>query len=127
MPKLSTPSSTLSNGPSAHSNVTSACVQLHLRVQQLLNTTPKSVLSSVLSLSSVQSIIDSFNGMREVLEAIAEAVNSLPSVYAVEFPRLHMAVSCEPVSPTNDADIQACTDHWGWGLHVPCPLQSCLW
>ena len=32
VPKLSTPTSTPSNGPSAHSNVTSACVQLHLTV-----------------------------------------------------------------------------------------------
>ena len=39
--------------------------------------------------------------MREALEALAEAVNSLPPVYAVDFPRLHTAVSivnqCHPL------------------------------
>ena len=57
--------------------------------------------------------------MHDALEAIAEAVNSLPAVYAADFSTLPTAVSvanqCHPL-------IQACVDHWGWGLHVPCPL-----
>jgi hypothetical protein len=77
-----------------HSNITGACVQLQQAVQQLLdNTFPESVLSSMLSLSSVQNIIGAFNGMHEALEAITEAVNSLPPVYADDFPALARAVS----------------------------------
>jgi hypothetical protein len=79
VPKLSTPTNPLSGGLSIHRNITSACVQLRQTVQQLLgNTSPESVLSSMLTLSSVQNIIDAFNGMHEALEAITEAVISLP-------------------------------------------------
>ena len=70
-------------------------------VRRLLgNTSPESVLSSMLSLSSVQNIIDAFNGMHEALEAITK-VNSLPPVYANDFPALPRAVSvgnqCHPL------------------------------
>ena len=55
----------------------------------------------MLSLNSVQNIIDSLNGMHEALEAIAEAVNALPAVYAADFPALPTAVSvsnqCHPL------------------------------
>ena len=49
---LSTPSNTPSNsisidGTSVHTNITSACVQLQQRVQQLLGASPQSVLSSI--------------------------------------------------------------------------------
>lgn len=47
----------------------------------------------MLSLNSIQSIIDSLNGMHEALEAIEEAVNTLPAVYAADFPALPTAVS----------------------------------
>ena len=95
MPKLGTPNNIPSNALSVHRNVTSACVQLQQTVQQLLgNTSPESVLSSMPSLSSVQNIIDAFNGMHaEALEAITEAVNSLPPVYVNNFPALSRAVS----------------------------------
>ena len=84
VPKLSTPSSTPSNSPSVdglsvRSNITSACAQLQQRVQQLLGASPEAVLSSMLSLNSVQDI-DSLNGMHEAFEAIAQAVNALPPV-----------------------------------------------
>ena len=77
MPKLSTPSSIPSNGPSTNSNITSACVQLHLRVQQLLGTSPESMLSSDFIELCTMCIIDSFNSINEAIKAIAEAVNSL--------------------------------------------------
>ena len=71
MPKLGIPSITPSNALSVHRNVTNACGQLQQTVRQLLgNTSPESVLSSMLSLNSVQNIIDAFNGMHEALEAI---------------------------------------------------------
>ena len=99
MPKLGIPSITPSN---VHRNVTSVCVQLRQTVQRLLgNTSPESVLSSMLSLNSVQNIIDAFKGMHEALKAIAEAVNSLPPVYVNDFPALPTAVSignqCHPL------------------------------
>ena len=88
VPKLHT------NALSIHGNMTSACVQLQQTVRRLLgNTSPESVLSSMLSLSSVQDIIYAFNGMHEALEGITEAVNSLPSVYASDFqlyPQLYL-------------------------------------
>ena len=89
MPKLSTPSSTPSNSPSVdglsvHSNITSVCVQLQQRVQQLLGASPEAVLSSMLSMNSVQDIID---GMHE------QAVNALPPVYANDLLSLPRAVS----------------------------------
>ena len=94
MPKLSTPKTTPSNALSVHRNVTSDCVQLQQTVRQLLgNTSPESVLS-------VQNI-DAFNDMHESLEAISEAINSLPPVYANDFPALPRAVSvgnqCHPL------------------------------
>ena len=63
------------------------------RVEQLLGATPEAVLSSMLSLNSVQDIIDLLNGMHEALEAIAQAVNALPPVYANDLPGLSRAVS----------------------------------
>ena len=57
----------------------------------------------MLSLSSVQNIIHAFNGIHEVLEAISEAINSLPPVYANDFPALPRAVS--------SINIQAYTMH----------------
>ena len=82
--------------------MTNACVQLQQTVQRLLgNTSPESVLSSMLLLNSVQNIIDAFNGMHEALEAIIELVNSLPPVYVNNFPVLPTAVSvanqCHPL------------------------------
>ena len=57
--------------------------------------------SAMLSLSSLENIIDSFNAMQECLEAIAQAVNALPPVYAADFPALPTAVSvanqCHPL------------------------------
>ena len=41
----------------------------------------------------VQDIIDSLNGMHEAFEAIAQAVNALPPVYANDFSALLRAVS----------------------------------
>lgn len=58
-------------------------------MQQLLGASPEAVLSSMLSLNSVQDIIDSLNCMHEAFEAIAQAVNALPPVYANDFPALH--------------------------------------
>ena len=124
---------TLSSTPSAYSNVTSACVQLHLRVQQLLGTSPESVLSSMLSLSSVQSIIDLFNGMHEALEAIAEVVNSLPPVYAADLPHLHaasvvnqchplMMQTYKPVLTTGDGDCTPSQE-----LYVAVSGNMCLY
>ena len=107
VPKLlSIPSNTPSNSTSidgtfVHTNITSACVQLQQRVQQLLGASPQSVLSSMLSLNSVQDIIDSLNGMHEALEAIAQAINALPPVYANNFTALPTAISvanqCHPL------------------------------
>ena len=104
VPKLSTHTNTPSNNysPSIHSNITGACTQLQQRVQTLLGTSPQSVLSSMFSLNSIQSIIDSLNGMHEALEAIVEAVNALPAVYATNFLTLPTAVSvanqCHPMT-----------------------------
>ena len=93
VPKLSTPSSTPSTGePSVHNNVTSACVQLLQRAQQLLGASPQSVLTTTLSLNSIQEVTDSLNGMHEAFEAIVQAV-TLPLVYATNFPTLPRAVS----------------------------------
>ena len=61
-------------------------------MQQLLGVSLEAVLSSMLSLNSVQDIIDSLNGMHEALESI-QAVNALPPVYANELPGLPRAVS----------------------------------
>ena len=70
-------------------------------MQQLLGASPQSVLSSMLSLNSVQDIIDSLNGMHEALEAIAQAINALPPVYANKFTALPTAISvanqCHPL------------------------------
>ena len=100
--KLGTPNNAPSNGLFLHRNITSACGQLQQTVRQLLgNTSPESVLSSMLSLSSVQNIIDAFNGMHEALEAMTKAVNLLPPVYVNDFPALPTAVSirnqCHPL------------------------------
>ena len=67
-------------------------------------TSPHSVLLSLPSLSSVQNIIDSLNGMHDALETTAEAVNALPAVFAADFPALPTEACYKPVSPTNDAD-----------------------
>ena len=92
--KLRTPDNAPSNGLFVHRDIISACGQLQLTVRQLLgNTSPESALSSMLSLSSVQNIIDAFNGMHEALEAIAESVNSLLPVYVNDFqlyPQLYL-------------------------------------
>ena len=69
VPKHSNPTDSPSDGLSIHRNVTSTCVQLQQTVQQLLgNTSPESVLSSMLSLSSVQNIIHAFNGCMRLLK-----------------------------------------------------------
>ena len=58
----------------------------------MLGASPEAVLSSMLSLNSVQDI-DSLNGMHEALEAIAQAVNALPPVYVNDLPGLPTAIS----------------------------------
>ena len=122
---MSTPFNTSSTDePSVHSNVTSACVHLLQRAQQLLGASPQSVLATTLSLNSIQEVIDSLNGMHEAFEAIAQALNVLPPVYATDFPALPRAASVgnqchplilhtyKPVLTTGDGDC----------MHVPCPL-----
>ena len=56
--------------------------------QCLANTSPESVLSLI-----ELDIIDAFNGMHAALKAITESVNSLPTIYASDFPALPRAVS----------------------------------
>ena len=100
--KLSTFSNSPSTDePSVHSNINSACIHLLERVQQLLGASPQSVLTTTLLLNSIQEVIDSLNGMHEVFEVIAQAVNALPPVYATNLPALPRAVSvgiqCHPL------------------------------
>ena len=99
--KVSTPFSTSTDEPLVHTNVTSACVDLLRRVQQLLGGSPQSVLATTLSLNSIQEVIDSLNGMHEAFEAIVQAVNALPPVYASHFSALPTAMSvsnqCHPL------------------------------
>ena len=99
--KVSTPFYTSTDEPLVHANVTSACVNLLRRVQQLLGGSPQSVLATTLSLNSIQDVIDSLNGMHEAFEAIAQTVNALPPVYASHFSALPTSVSvsnqCHPL------------------------------
>ena len=67
--------STFSNSPSTdepcvHSNINIACIHLLQRVQQLLGASPQSVLTTTLSLNSIQEVIHSLNGMHEAFEVI---------------------------------------------------------
>ena len=61
-------------------------------------TSPRYILSAMLSLNSVTSIIVALNGMGEAIEAIAQA---LPTTFATDFPHLPVAVSiankCHPL------------------------------
>ena len=119
--------STFSNSPSTdepcvHSNINIACIHLLQRVQQLLGASPQSVLTTTLSLNSIQEVIHSLNGMHEAFEVIVQAVNALPPVYATNLPALPRAVSvgiqCHPLM------LQTYKPVLTTGMGIACTMPS---
>ena len=93
VPKLNTPTN-----PSVNSTINNSCAQFQQTMHILLGgTSPPSILSAMLSLNSVQSIIVALNGMGVAIEAIVQTLNTLPVIFANNFPRLPIAFVHFPI------------------------------